>query len=68
MACVITIVNYDPKSFIVQATGQTGGQRYSDTSPFSIPWIDSLFPYKYQTWMLVPAKGPTVKVVCPEHQ
>jgi hypothetical protein len=21
MACVITIVNYDPKSFIVQATG-----------------------------------------------
>jgi hypothetical protein len=19
-------------------TGQTGGQRYSDTSPFSIPW------------------------------
>ncbi len=20
-------------------TGQTGGQRYSDTSPFSIPWV-----------------------------
>ncbi len=23
-------------------TGQTGGQRYSDTSPFSIPWCNSL--------------------------
>ncbi len=21
-------------------TGQTGGQRYSDTSPFSIPWLN----------------------------
>jgi hypothetical protein len=21
-------------------TSQTGGQRYSDTSPFSIPWLD----------------------------
>jgi len=23
-------------------TSQTGGQQYSDTSPFSIPWIKSL--------------------------
>jgi hypothetical protein len=21
-------------------SSQTGGQRYSDTSPFSIPWLD----------------------------
>jgi hypothetical protein len=21
-------------------TNQTGGQQYSDTSPFSIPWLD----------------------------
>jgi hypothetical protein len=25
-------------------TSQTGGQWYSDTSPFSIPWFQSLFP------------------------
>jgi hypothetical protein len=23
-------------------TSQTGGQRYSDTSPFSIPWLNNL--------------------------
>jgi hypothetical protein len=23
-------------------TSQTGGQQYSDTSPFSIPWFNSL--------------------------
>ncbi len=23
-------------------TSQTGGQRYSDTSPFSIPWVSGL--------------------------
>jgi len=30
-------------------TSQTGGQRYSDTSPFSIPWFegdDSNLPVK----------------------
>ncbi len=25
-------------------TSQTGGQRYSDTSPFSIPWFTQLWP------------------------
>jgi hypothetical protein len=27
-------------------TSQTGGQWYSDTSPFSIPWTNSLAFYK----------------------
>jgi hypothetical protein len=27
-------------------TSQTGGQRYSDTSPFSIPCFDELDPYE----------------------
>ncbi len=26
-------------------TSQTGGQQYSDTSPFSIPWISTLAYY-----------------------
>ncbi len=26
-------------------TSQTGGQRYSDTSPFNIPWPDTLFVF-----------------------
>ncbi len=30
-------VIYDRHMFIVQATGQTGGQHYSDISPFNIP-------------------------------
>ncbi len=25
-------------------TSQTGGQQYSDTSPFSIPWLGGLSP------------------------
>jgi hypothetical protein len=29
------------QSSLIQ-TSQTGGQRYSDTSPFSIPWQESL--------------------------
>ncbi len=38
-------------------TSQTGGQRYSDTSPFSIPWsLIELDPAEYQEpflfWML----------------
>ncbi len=31
-------------------TSQTGGQRYSDTSPFSIPWV-SVLPLCYLCWI-----------------
>ncbi len=34
------------KSFIVQAPGETGGQLYSDTSPFSIPWFVRRKPFR----------------------
>jgi hypothetical protein len=30
-------------SYSLLQTSQTGGQWYSDTSPFSIPWINSYF-------------------------
>jgi hypothetical protein len=29
-------------------TSQAGGQQYSDTSPFSIPWLKSLSPFQLE--------------------
>jgi hypothetical protein len=33
-------------------TSQTGGHRYSDTSPFSIPWSQSLEDQSYKDFCL----------------
>jgi hypothetical protein len=32
-------------------TSQTGGQQYSDTSPYSIPWINALADFDQTTVM-----------------
>jgi hypothetical protein len=32
-------------------TGQTGGQLYSDTSPFSIPWTNGQIGAQMYKWM-----------------
>jgi hypothetical protein len=34
-------------------TSQTGGQQYSDTSPFSIPWTNTLAYYEQSQIMIV---------------
>jgi hypothetical protein len=41
--CCMTIDNFHfySQNGLIQ-TGQTGGQLYIDTSPFSVPWVDFL--------------------------
>jgi len=47
MSVVKNVQNYLIFIFYLQnrliQTGQTGGQQYSDTSPFSIPWSEHRF-------------------------
>jgi hypothetical protein len=41
-------------------TGQTGGQLYSDTSPFSVPWSSPFVSYKENVNMAADSLNPTL--------
>jgi len=51
----ISVMTTDKFCFYLQnrlvQTSQTGGQQYSDTSPFSIPWWDPCW-YPDREWQL----------------
>ncbi len=43
LVCFVNKNNNSQLSYSWFQTSQTGGQRYSDTYPFSIPWISILY-------------------------
>jgi hypothetical protein len=44
ISCMITDnICFDWQNRLIQ-TGQTGGEQYSDTYPFSIPWLSFCYP------------------------
>jgi hypothetical protein len=62
----ISCMTTDNFSFYLQnrliQTGQTGGQQYSNTSPFSIPWIQSHIFLPKSSTKKVTASSLTFKV------